>query len=435
MKTSDDRLGVTTTETYCPALVGLAAALLARLDQITENIAGAILSDVEFHRASELIAADDLRRTLQAHLRFVFAPLGTGRHGFDTSEARDTGRRRAAAGVPLAALMHSYRVGAREVWRTIIEEAKHHADVSADDLLAAASDIWLMHDQFSQAMADGYRDELNVQVLEREAERSALVQAVLEGRVVDSTTVWDAADVLGISRHGPYVVVAAEALTVGRHVLPGIMSQLSDVGIASAWRLTPDTEIGIVCVPERRDVNRLVDGLERVGAAARIGVSPVVASLQGIARAVHCARVAMTASRGEPPAVVVFDRSPLAVVAVAAPDIMESVVKDVLGNLMDLPDDERETLLGTLETWVHNGGSANAAAALLFCHANTVRHRLHRIESYTGRSLTDPVDLSALCVALEATRRLGGVWSGSAARPAAVRVGTSPAARSARHGA
>jgi DNA-binding PucR family transcriptional regulator len=52
--------------------------------------------------------------------------------------------------------------------------------------------------------------------------------------------------------------------------------------------------------------------------------------------------------------------------------------------------------------------SASKAAEYLFCHPNTVRHRLRRLQERTGRSLADPLDTSALCVALQAERRLPG---------------------------
>ena len=62
--------------------------------------------------------------------------------------------------------------------------------------------------------------------------------------------------------------------------------------------------------------------------------------------------------------------------------------------------------LDTFQAWVDAGGSANAAAAKIFCHPNTVRHRLRRVEELCGRSLSRPRDLAELCLAFEAERRL-----------------------------
>jgi DNA-binding PucR family transcriptional regulator len=46
------------------------------------------------------------------------------------------------------------------------------------------------------------------------------------------------------------------------------------------------------------------------------------------------------------------------------------------------------------------------AAEVLFCHPNTVRHRLRRIEKLTGRSLTRPRDVAELCLVSEVRHRL-----------------------------
>jgi DNA-binding PucR family transcriptional regulator len=83
---------------------------------------------------------------------------------------------------------------------------------------------------------------------------------------------------------------------------------------------------------------------------------------------------------------------------------MTHVVSAVLGSLNQLPAAERAVLLDTLEAWRDSGGSATQAAEALFCHPNTVRHRLRRITAATGRSLTAPRDIAELCLALEASR-------------------------------
>ena len=49
--------------------------------------------------------------------------------------------------------------------------------------------------------------------------------------------------------------------------------------------------------------------------------------------------------------------------------------------------------------WLANKGSVTNAAAQLHVHPNTVRHRLHRIELHTGRSLGVPDELAEMCLA------------------------------------
>jgi DNA-binding PucR family transcriptional regulator len=56
--------------------------------------------------------------------------------------------------------------------------------------------------------------------------------------------------------------------------------------------------------------------------------------------------------------------------------------------------------------WVAHRGSIPETAAALFCHPNTVRHRLRRIEEYTGRSISVPLDVAELCLAFEIDSKL-----------------------------
>jgi DNA-binding PucR family transcriptional regulator len=73
----------------------------------------------------------------------------------------------------------------------------------------------------------------------------------------------------------------------------------------------------------------------------------------------------------------------------------------------DLSAAERELLLGTLRTWVDCGGSTSAAARELYCHRNTVRNRLQRVEELSGQSLRDPRVVAGLSIAAEGARLLG----------------------------
>jgi DNA-binding PucR family transcriptional regulator len=63
-------------------------------------------------------------------------------------------------------------------------------------------------------------------------------------------------------------------------------------------------------------------------------------------------------------------------------------------------------LFETFRVWLENDGSLPAVGELMFCHPNTVRYRLRRIEQRTGRSLSRPRDVAELCLVFEAQRRL-----------------------------
>ncbi|WP_229852976.1 PucR family transcriptional regulator [Streptomyces albospinus] len=92
----------------------------------------------------------------------------------------------------------------------------------------------------------------------------------------------------------------------------------------------------------------------------------------------------------------------------AAPDEAGRIARAVLEGVLQLPAGERDRLLETLECWFAAAGSTADAARFLYCHRNTVRYRLHRIEELTGRSLRDPRTVADLAVALHALRLTPG---------------------------
>ncbi|MGV9350290.1 helix-turn-helix domain-containing protein [Streptomyces spiralis] len=76
--------------------------------------------------------------------------------------------------------------------------------------------------------------------------------------------------------------------------------------------------------------------------------------------------------------------------------------------MVDLPPEDRDALLDTLDAFLHHGGSADRAARVLHCHPNTVRYRLNRIRELTGRSLNEPLALAELATAAQAVRLNAG---------------------------
>ena len=97
-----------------------------------------------------------------------------------------------------------------------------------------------------------------------------------------------------------------------------------------------------------------------------------------------------------------FRDSPINMLVAAAPHAALETARAVLGSLLDLPQEERDLLIGTFEAWVKASGSASAAGTALFCHPNTVRYRLRRIEAGTGRALANPGDVAEAVTAVRA---------------------------------
>src|SRR6476620_5569928 len=191
----------------------------------------------------------------------------------------------------------------------------------------------------------------------------------------------------------------------GDEPLPEIESKLRSLDIFSAWRRLPDLQVGIVHVASERKLDRVVALMSRT-TTVRVGVSASYKDLRETPRALHFARVMLRGPTDSTSSVAVFDGSILATAAVSAPEAMIKTVGAVLHGFGDLSDEDRETLFETFRAWLDNDASVCAAAAVLNCHPNTVRHRLRRIEKHTGRSLSRPMDVAELCLAFEVHRRL-----------------------------
>jgi sugar diacid utilization regulator len=255
------------------------------------------------------------------------------------------------------------------------------------------------------AVVAGYRDEQKRQLLAEGSQRSNLIDSLLEGRAFDEWSLREVAGSLRLPINGPFVVAAAHVPAGGDEPLPEIESKLRSLDIFSAWRRLPDVQVGIIHVKSDQKLDTVVALMSRL-TTARVGVSAAFGDLRDTPRALHVARVMLRGPTDSTSSVAVFDGSILATAAVSAPEVMVQTVGAALDGFTDLPDGEREMLFETFQVWQDNDASVGGAAEVLFCHPNTVRQRLRRIEKRTGRSLSRPRDVAELCLAFEVHRRL-----------------------------
>jgi hypothetical protein len=377
----------------------ITSILASNVDELAQEVASAVRAEVDFYKTTRAVADDALLASCTENLRFALKSLEDGA-AFDNSPAVTTGARRAAAGIPLPAVMDAYRVASYRLWDAVVDIATQKRGVSRETVIEATRRIWRFQNLYTDAMASAYRQQAMHQVVEDEAERAALAEALLDGRSITDYSVWEVAQLLRLPLSGPYVVVAAECPTLGKQALPGISAKLRSIEVFSAWRLLPDIQVGIAQVPSSSTRDAMLELIERQ-AIKRVGVSPQFHELTNTAQALRYARVALNARCSKNGCVTVFDNSVLAVAAVSAPEVMKKVATVILCQFDDLPSEEKDVLFDTFRAWLANKGSVTNAAAQLHVHPNTVRHRLHRIERQTGRSLGVPNELAELCLAFE----------------------------------
>jgi hypothetical protein len=377
----------------------IASALASRVDELAQSVVSAIRAEVDFYKSTGVVTNDELLASSADNLQFALKYLETA-SGFDTSPAVATGSKRAAAGVPLPAVMDAYRIASHHLWDAVVQIAITQPGIGRDVLISATERIWRIQDAYTDAMTSAYRQQTTQQVLEDEAERAALTEALLDGRNLNDYALWEVAQLLRLPISGPYMVIAATCPTVGKQALPGITAKLRAADIFSAWRLLPDIQVGIAHVSTESKRETVVELLEKQ-TTTRVGVSPPFNDLADTAQALRYARVALNTRSSRSGGVAVFQDSLLAVAAVSAPQVTSKVAAIIFGQFDDMPSDEKGVLFETFRVWLAEKGSTANAAERLYCHPNTVRHRLRRIEERTGRSLAVPDQLAELCLAFE----------------------------------
>lgn len=380
-------------------MVLIAEELEPRVSELGRQVVSRIRRGVAFYANTSLITDEALAISCAATL----GSLVDGLKGstIDTSPAVASGCRRAEAGVPLPAVMAAFRISFHQVWDAVAELARPRPNIVRNELLRAATWLWQAQGLYTDAMVTGHDQQMRRQVLDDDAERLRLTEALFLAHVGDHRTRWEVAKVLGLPQSGPYVVVAAECPAAGTQALPGAAAMLRSLDVYSAWLLLPDIHAGIAFVPNEARYAAVLGLLERV-ASTQVGVSPRFDDLADTAEALRYARVAVNSGGGRSGLVGVFEDSPLAALSVCAPEVTRKLANTILRHFDDhQTGNERHVLLDTFRVWVDCDGSISQTAEHLFCHPNTVRYRLRRIEEHTGRSLSAPRDLTELCLAFE----------------------------------
>ena len=373
-------------------LAELVPVLLDRLDEMTDRMVE-ILVETEPAYREALTGGDPrmrttLRRNLEVGVRGLQPDVPSAHHQSHAEGARAVGRLRAAQGIPLEAVLRAYRLGGQITWEALVALSRREDRHDDALLLEVAGSLWRTNDRGCSAAAEGYRAEERRRAGLDDAERQRLLDGLLDGRGGDPAFVRTAGEQLAVPLGGRLVVVVAPVGEEEPAPLADPGAALCKRGVRSVWGTRAQAQVGVVALGTRRLPELL--GWLGVLTAGPVGVSAVV---EGAADVAGAYRLAETAARtlpaGTSRVVTIDDRLPEALLS-NSPEIGARLVDRTLGRLLELPGDEREVLLETLSAFLDADGSPTRAADLLYCHRNTVMHRLRRIESVTGRKLTDP---------------------------------------------
>ena len=380
----------------------LAADLICELDGLTEQLVTRLRETDESYLPVDIA---DLRRTVHANLYSFLTDLAS-QSTPSTASSRDTARRRAAQSVPLGSVLHAYRLGFQVIWAALADRALREGQSCLDGLVRESTTVWTWVDTSSEAVNMEYNEALIDSARHDDQQRMLLLDALLEGRLGEWKLLGGSLPAIGLPEHGPYLAVSAETKEAGIENVRAAGQYLRRHGVASAWRLRPDEQAGLIAMNQALPFHAIRELLAKE-ATGRVGISPQFDDARDAGRLLEIAAVARRCLPPGSADVATIDDDPVATIVASAPDISGRVVRHLLGGVADLAAVERELLLGTLRTWMNCAGNTSAAARELYCHRNTVRNRLQRVEELSGQSLSDPRCVAGLSIAAEGARLLG----------------------------
>lgn len=373
----------------------LAAALAEAVETMADRLVDRIAAGDPSYAQTGLLTEEQLRHTCLENLTSMIGVLaGTG--PLQLYAARAAGRLKAEQGIPVASLLHAYRLGGRLVWEELTERSAGPGDPRLHDL---ATRLWELVDLYSDAAVESYR-ETEVLLAHSDAQaQSRLIRTLFDEHTSAPRTL-DILRTLGIAERGAFVVVAVGSEAAAP--LPArLTTALREAGIRSVWDAQIDAHIGLLWAASVTTVERVQAMISAI-LTDRVGLSGTFTNPHGITTAAAQARLASRSVRRGTPATIRFGDEPVAHLLIAGPEAGRTAAAQILGPLLNLPPAERDDLIEVLEAWYRCGGSASAVAESVHCHRNTVRYRLRKVRDLTGRDTTDPRQSAELYLALQA---------------------------------
>lgn len=378
--------------------------LVARdMSVLVEHVVGSIESEIPDYRERAAVSDDDLRLSVRGNITMML--LAIAEHRLPTADElavrAEVGHRRAAQGVGVDALLHSYHVMYREVWSALVREttALHPDQVG---LLAAATTVWTWMDTVTQAVAAAHRQTTRGQQSLVAAMGQRFVDFLVSGDL-ESEALADLTRLIGFDSAGDFQMVS-----IRDHLLdPAETVRLeSMVALRSHGRCR--------CIARGTDVVVLVQGvgadevekwLQEFLPTAAVGVGLVRSGLEGARLSLGDAERALALSAR-------LDRT-----SRFGEDWVQATVLHAWDRVHPLLESgvkvaaQSPHLAETIHCFAESGFSVAETARRLTVHPNTVAYRLERWRKLTSWNPRSFAGLAASMAALELGATGGPVHS------------------------
>lgn len=387
----------------------LARGLLtgAALDQIESDSAAQIV-DIEPAYQAVGVVVREIRRATRSTLSLALARVA-GATVSDEVEAAPhaIGRLRAEQGVPLAAVLHAFRLDFRVLWDALVVEGRQAGVTDQPEFIDGSKAVWSAVEAITEEVVQAYRERERELDHSRVDERERALADLLGRGGTEPAISARSAMILGLPNNGRFTIVVGAINSDDRECINGLLTTLTRLGVAAHFGGPADDVRGIIdtsTLPEET-LRPMLDVL----AAGRFGVASVTGAIGNTARA---ARLALAAAETLVPTergVAHVDDRWLPAILQRDPELAGAFAARTLGGVLELPEVERRRLLSTLWSYLSGPGSMNDLAETQYLHRNTIRKRLARVEALTGRSLMVPRDITELTLAVTWVQATTGI--------------------------
>lgn len=380
--------------------------MLNDLGPLIEHVTARVWNGVPGYR-SVLMDADDLRSYISSNLLTVLSCVTEGREVTDAEldRARHLGDSRALQGVPLDALIQSFRTAERA---TVDQFCEFYAAVDGDAAgqREGVHRITAVLDAIEGRLVDAYRERSRRIALHYDSAVSDLVTQIALGQGVASEELDRLAALLNVDPDASYWAAAAR---VAHDADPGVLGQvrhhvtsrLREVihspvltgtwGDALLFLIPSDTSfVGVLnraLAPGQCRYEVLMGLGERVPRLTDAGPS--------CRQALDALDIALRTGRSRQ--VVAYHDVLLELLLARDRTLTAQLARRTLAPLLDQP-----SLLQTLRAYLDSDLSTLGTARRLSVHQNTIAYRLRRIHDLTGHDLHRLDDLLLLRLALRA---------------------------------
>jgi sugar diacid utilization regulator len=398
-----------------------ATGLAALLDQLNRDqevvarvIAEAVRREVKEYTAftgPEQFAyvVDDTQGHLQTFVRC--APSGRMPDAGELSFITSLAQLRAAAGFPLEAMLHAFRVGHRVLWDWLVDQVE---DGRKGEVALAITPF--MHEYLgvvTRRLTETYVEAVRTSVADADKDRRDLFEALL--RREEPWRTQPLAQALGIESDVQYVVIVARVGSSepsGRNELlrraADVMRRRLLAAGAEALPILREDEV-VLLVPWAADHRRVlrtaveptaVSLAQMYGGRLVAGGSMACDGLAEVSRGYQEARLAMERAAATGAFVALADASLYeSLLALCGPSLQRRLPSWV-GELAAEGAPEQSDLIRTLLSYLGANLSIERTARELFVHPNTVRYRLRRLSKLTGLDVASFYDLVDLVTAV-----------------------------------